>query len=362
MNQINDDMEVDDVIVDMNQQGEELPEFEEGNEEFAENFSIGSMHHGKAVFAVHYHQGIFYSGGEDDKVVAWKDEQIWERTFNDSVVAIQSSGTEMDSRVGVASMDGDIAIIENKNGIIREMFALSGPSEIVCLYMKKKIVVAGSQDGLIWIWKNQDVLNVLSGHSASVTDVKAINNTLVSISEDGNIITWDPIQNQILFKIESAGYAHEVPIVSLCLYNGTITGDVSGKILLSNNGKVLETIGLHDQSVESISISNNIVVSSDVSGKVVFWDYNTKRARNLAQIESVVTCTQVEGNFAYVGCQDGKILKFDILTGENVFVYEGNTEQILCLLVIADYVISGSDGDGSCLVFFKDHKKYNELD
>ena len=335
----------------------DMQDLEAMEEDYSEktNMAIGSMFHGKPVYAVHFHNGRFFSGGEDDKVVAWKDALIWEHKFNDSVVEIKSS----ENKVAIACMDGDILVVDNSDEI-KELYSLSGPNEIICLYFKKKIVMAGSQDGMVWVFKNDEVLNVLSGHSSAVTKLDTIDNSVISCSEDGTMIIWDVIQNTVLHKLDSGYFAHTTPIVSLIQLNGLMTGDVSGKIVMSNNCKVVGTIQHHQDSIECLSHYGNIVISADVSGKLAIWDLNTRLLRSSVILDTIITCMQVDEHFIYLGGADAIVRKFDILTGEQLFEFEGHTEQILCLLVTKDHILTGSD-DGNSYVFLKDHLKYNEL-
>eukprot|EP00835_Amoeboradix_gromovi_P003347 NODE_217_length_14216_cov_0.430545.p5 type:complete len:353 gc:universal NODE_217_length_14216_cov_0.430545:5931-6989(+) len=343
-----------DDMLDIEKNMKEIETLED--EEYTENpnMGIGSMYHGKPVYAVHFHNDKFFSGGEDEKVVAWRDDIIWERVFKDSVVEIKSS----ESRVAIACMDGDILVIENKNEI-KELYLVDGPNEIICIYFKNKVLMAGCQDGLIWVWKDDVVLNVLSGHSGPVTKLDTNGNNVVSCSEDATIIIWDAVQNAIIHKLDHGHFAHITPIVSLIMLNGCITGDANGKIVLSNNGKVSVTVHHHQDSVECLDkYESSMVVSADVSGKLVIWDIVTQLARSSTILDTVITCMQVDDHFVYVGCQDGIIRKFNILTGELVFEYHGHAEQILCLLVTCEHIISGSD-DGNSLIFLKDHSQYD---
>ena len=319
------------------------------------NLSVGSMYHSKPVYAVHFHNNKYFSGGEDDKVVAWKDELIWEHSFKDSVVSIKSS----EHKVAIASMDGDILVIENKDEI-KCLYTLDGPDEIICLFIKKNIVMCGTNDGLVWIWKNDKVLNVLGGHSLPVTQVDLLDNTVVSCSEDGTVITWDPINNTMLTKLNNGPFAHDCAIVSLCLYNGCLTSDVEGKIVMSHNGKVLGSIQHHQDSVECLTFQNNLIISADVSGKLVIWDYNTKVPRTSLFLDIVITCMRVVDKHIYIGAEDGIIRKYDLLTGDLVFEYTGHTKQILCIEITKDHIISGGD-DGNAYIFLLNHSAYESL-
>ena len=144
---------------------------------------------------------------------------------------------------------------------------LDGPSEVSWLrwHPRGSIVVAGSEDGTIWMWNAQtgQCMNVFTGHSESVSCAQFTPNgkLLVSSSIDQSITVWDPKSAQSLTKWNSSDARfHQAPITSFAIKDDNktiVSGAQDGTVLLLQIGsnKILNSLDNHEDSIESISFS-----------------------------------------------------------------------------------------------------------
>lgn len=252
------------------------------------------------------YQNVVGSGGGDDKAYLWNmtnGEVVHEfAKHKDSVISV---GFNHDGKYFASGgMDGIIKVYEVESG--NHVVDLEGPEEITWIqwHPKGNVVLCGSVESTVWMFKvpSGECMNVFAGHTAPVScgtfthDGKKI----VTGSEDGSMIVWDPVTAQPLVKLTSDdGRFHQEAVTSLAISfdNRVITtgsADGTSRVVLLANGNILASLEGHSDSIETISYCQtmNFVATGSVDGRVNLWDLTNFKLRSTLSHEDVI-------NFVY---------------------------------------------------------------
>lgn len=394
----------EDVDVDVTESAEapmdegEEPEGADDQVEFQDDSIAAFYAHRKSVFCVTLHPHfptppIAASGGEDDRAWLWN-------TIDGAEIAQLSGHT--DSVVAVAfSHDGEMIATGGLDGRVRVwrrhgdgwatwefLTNLEGPSEVVWLtwHPKGPVLVAGSSDSTLWMWQlpSGNVMNVFSGHTGSVTSGRFTpdGRKLVSTSDDGSLIVWDPRSAAVLAKVgdDDTRFALVGGITSLCISPDSrlvVVGGAAGGVRVvsianldtSGTVSVVGTLEGHaeGESVESVefvdlvpaaapgpfagptSHTSTHIVSAATDGKAITWDLTNGKARGEALHEAAITKMIVHPHTPLftTSSVDHKIRTFDARSMQAVGVQHGFTDGVLDVAVgVDDGITQGAESGG----------------
>ena len=397
----------EDVDVDVTEGADEMPmdevdaELDNQDDETFQDDSIAAFYsHRKSVFCVQLHPKfptppLAVSGGEDD--AAW----IW-NTIDGSEVAHLTGHT--DSVVAVAfSHDGEYVATGGLDGRVRVwrrhgsgdawhtwefLTNLEGPSEVVWLtwHPRGPVLVAGASDTTIWMWKlpSGAEMMIFNGHTGSVTCGRFTpdGRRLVTGSDDGSLIVWDPTSGAPLAKLKDSDtrFALDGGITSLCVSPDNklvVVGGAAGGIRvvsiaqLDSGGaaQLVNALDAHDsgESVETIefidlvpssaqgasvgltSHTSTHIVSAGTDGRVIAWDLKAGKVRGEARHEAAVTKLVVHPftPLFSTSSMDHRVRTWDVRTMQNIGTQHGFTDGVLDLAVGADDGITqGAESGG----------------
>lgn len=366
--------------------------------EFQDDSIAAFYAHRASVFCVALHPNfpqppIAVSGGEDDRAWLWN-------TIDGTEIA-QLSG-HSDSVVAVAfSHDGEMVATGGLDGRVRVwrrhgdgwntwefLTNLEGPSEVVWLawHPKGPVLVAGASDATVWMWQlpSGNTMNVFSGHTGSVTCGRFTpdGRKLVSASDDGSLIVWDPRSAAVLAKVgdDDTRFALDGGITSLCISPDSrlvVVGGAAGGVRVVSVANLDSTGGVsvvgvlnghaEGESVESVefvdlvpaastgpfsgptSRTSTHIVSAGTDGKAIAWDLTTGKARGEALHEAAVTKLVVHPHTPLftTSSVDHLIRTFDARSMQTVGIQHGFTDGVLDVAVgIDDGLTQGAETGG----------------
>jgi len=264
-------------------------------------------------------------------------------------------------------MDGRLRVVTTETRVVAfEAY----PGEITTLvwHPKGNILLAATADASIWMWMlpSGTVLHVLAGpHTAPISALQFTpdGKKIVSSSEDGVVVVWDPKQGEPAVKWGVGGEDarwHQGGVHALAVRpdSGLIaTGGEDGACkLLSMNGHIAGSLEQHTESIETLAFCESLplLATGSVDGTVCIWDVNTLILRHKLQHDDAVVCVAWSSGtpWLYTTSVDRTLRRWDARTGVCEQVWHGHQDAILCMAVSSDgnMVVTGSD-DGCALVF-----------
>lgn len=342
--------------------------------------------HSGSVFAISCHptEPLAVSGGEDDLGYIWDitdGEVIVKLTGHvDSVCSASfSSDGQM---VATGGMDGKVRIwrrvgtVDFRNWEF--LTELQGPDEVIWLrwHPRGTILLAGSNDSMVWLWQlpSGNTMQVFAGHSGPVQcgEFTPDGKRIVTASEDGTLMYWDPRSPTPLFKLSPQDTRFDLENITSLAINASSTlavvGGTSGsvRVVSLSKGEVVGALGGHDEgdSVEAVQFvdlagtgsSPGVVVTGGTDGKACVWDLTTMRLRatltHQDAVTSLLTHPAPKSHLIVSASADNTLRTWDARTGALVKEHTGHRGPILSasLGLQGSVVVSGGD-DSACLVF-----------
>ncbi|KAI9024034.1 WD40-repeat-containing domain protein [Hyaloraphidium curvatum] len=349
----------------------------------------GFFRHKGSVFSVALsptNENLACSGGEDDVAWLWKvdsGEDLFQlEGHSDSVIDVAFN---CDGKfVATAGMDGKVLVWSTSDG--KQVTALQAGTEITWInwHPRGNVLLAGTSDFTIWMWAipSGTVMNVFSGHAAPVTcgQFTPDGKTVVSGSEDGECIVWDPKTAQPVRKLTAQDQRwHQEGVTCMAVNSDNtllLTGSSDGRAILTHlgTGRLLASFEGHTESVEAVGFSPvmGLAATAGTDGKLMLWDLATFRLRKTCQHEVFVKAHCSEECLIRFLSQDAitrlrfhpatplvttasadrTIRTWDSRTGQCESTMQGHSDTILDLVLSKDgrTAVSGSD-DGTALVF-----------
>lgn len=347
--------------------------------------------HEKAVFSVAAHPTcpvLVVTGGEDDNGFLWRTdtgEEIAKLTgHTDSVVTTGwSSDGEM---VATGGMDGLVRVWRRVQAAPGQwewsrwefLAVLEGMDEVTWLdwHPKGAVLICGTQDGTVWMWQLPSGRNmaVFSGHTAPVTCGKFLpdGKKLVTGSEDGSFIIWDPKTSSPVHKLSSTDARFRLEDGITCVaINGTgtsaIVGGADGGLRVVNltNGQLLSKLEGHEteagSSVEAVAWSQGtpgsvgLWISVGTDKKIRVFEASNGSVRWTGEHEDAISSLSLhppQTHLVTTGSVDRTLKTWDLRTGNLVKTQTSHEDAIHAVAVACDgrTIVSGSD-DGTARVF-----------
>ncbi|KAJ1679841.1 60S ribosomal subunit assembly or modification protein, partial [Spiromyces aspiralis] len=185
-----------------------------------------------------------------------------------------------------------------------------------------------------------EFMNVFNGHSGPVTCGRFTHDGrhIVSGSEDGSLIIWDPKSATIVHQFSPKDERfHKGGITCLAISkddNVIVTGsiDTTAK-LFRTNGQFISSLENSDHSVESVGFCDilPLVATGSSDGSINIWDLTTQRLRQQVRHDDAVTkLAWVKDSPMLVSVSaDNTVRVWDGRTGGQVQVFKGHQDTIL---------------------------------
>ncbi|KAI8915601.1 quinon protein alcohol dehydrogenase-like superfamily [Gorgonomyces haynaldii] len=363
---IQEEFDDNDDMAPMSDDDDEQEPLERPVLEIVDNSVQGFFEHKEPVYTVALNQRVCVSGGGNDKSFLWSID-TGEKLFDlgvhtDSCSAV---GYSRDGKfVCSGGLDGQLFVF-NADGT--QILTLQGPNEVswVDWHPRGPVLLAGGEDGSIWMWQipSGQCMQVFTGHADAVTcgqftpDGKAI----VSAGADSAVIVWDPKTGQALYRwdkndqrfhqegVNSIGISKDGSILVSGGSDGTLC------VLQLQNGRFLNALEAHQESIESIafSLDANWCSTSSVDGQIVIWDMTTMTQRQILRHDDAITKVKwLPGYRLASSSMDSTLRLWDARTGALLQTFEGHQAGILDFDANQEgsVFVTAAD-DGNCLVF-----------
>lgn len=364
-----------DVPMDDDSDDEGAPQDGEGEgadkEEFVDNSIAAFYSHRKSVFSVSLHPSfpnppLALSGGEDDG--GW----IWNTQDGSEVVRLGGHTDSVTSALFNAA--GDLAATGGMDGKVRIwrkrsqdfltwefLTNLEGPDEVVWVdwHPKGSVLAAGGADSTVWMWQlpSGNVMNVFSGHSDAVScgSFTPDGKRLITGSEDGTLIVWDPRSAEVVSKVQThleggltqlaispdarvvvtGGAAGDVRVVNIGALDNGGAASVVASLIGHAEGESIEGIQFVDVGAGNRS---GHVITASTEGKAIVWDLSLAKMRCEVVHDAAITGIALHPGTTLFSTSsaDHTIRTWDARTGGCVATQQGFTDGVLALAVGKD--------------------------
>ncbi|XP_003742095.1 angio-associated migratory cell protein [Galendromus occidentalis] len=316
--------------------------------------------HTDAIFAVEVSASgqLLVSGGKDDRARLWDStgQEVLEfAPFKDSVIHVGFSKDE--KFVMAADMAGKVQVYDvQSRGSVFE--AEVDDITWTAWHPSAAALVAGTQDGSIWLWlipHGHTKTLPSSGETTTSGTFLSDGKRIVAGYADGCLRLWDLKTCQALSTISKL---HEGEILCVDVNsNGVVaTGGTDGlKFASVITGKSILSLNEFEDCVESVKFSSNNswLAAGSLDGSFVIWDVAAGRQRHRVQLgnESGICKLAWAGpDRVLVASLDGKTREYDARSGDLVRSWEGHTSNLLDLSV-AGTIFATSSEDRTVKIF-----------
>ncbi|CAN6645133.1 ribosome assembly protein Sqt1p [Trichomonascus vanleenenianus] len=349
--------------------------------------------HNDSVFLVASHPTLpmVVSGGADDTGYLWTTHK-----FPATLVTKLSGHTES-VVAGGFTPSGDFVVTGDMSGQIRvwrstkkgEVWqfhdSVKEVEEIVWIrfHPTQNIFAAGASDGTVWCYAlepNLANISVLNSHAGVNSDGVFVDTenmdvlTLVTISEDSTIVSWNVYMGKANYTLGRAELKGEHPWISLAPSPSERTfaaGSQDGTVVIVNTstGALLDKLdttkpGVDEfgRSVEAIawSMTAKILAVGNVEGQVQFFDIHTWKVRRTITLGDAITKMVFidKSPILVVSANDGTMAKYDARSGERIWQGLGHNAGVLSFALQNEgqRIITAGD-EGVCLVFNDDNNQ-----
>jgi F-box and WD-40 domain protein 1/11 len=206
---------------------------------------------------------------------------------------------------------------------------LSGhTNSVYCVEFDSTRLVSGARDHTVRIWRiiDGECLGTLRGHSGSVLCLKfekdwdlrgSAPGLLVTGSSDSTVRVWD------------------------------LSVGPGGAV----KGEVREVLKGHTDGVLDLRIDAHWIVSCSKDAHICVWDRATLRLhRTLARHDGPVNSIAMQNGRLVSGSGDGRIMIWDVVSGECMRVFEGHLHGLACIeFKVRLLLLPRCDGERSCV-------------
>lgn len=299
---------------------------------------------------------LVVTGGEDDKAFVWAvdtGEVVHEVTeHKDSVIAAEFSydGTFL----ATGDMAGEIKVFKPEKAYKKVWEYSMGDMSWMKWHRKANVLLAGSEEGEIYIWRvPSGECKVLQG-SGDKCEVAVFTNDdkkLAAGYGDGTFKLWDVKNQQVLLNIppeprESVNEEESLPPPAITTIDTDsenqliIIGGVDGTAkLIGHNGIVGVLPASSTGSIFPVervlidcpNLEIKVALTGSLNGKLIVWDVAHQSIRNECQDDNPAGITilkWVKEQTVIAGTLGGAIKAWNVRNGEKKFELLGHADNI----------------------------------
>ena len=248
--------------------------------------------------------------------------------------------------IASASYDGTIRIWSSDS--FEEICVVDGPScgiEKVVWHSHMSVLVAGCEDGSLWIWNIADgqvaAAYICSGHTGEITGLLARNDTVVSASVDGHLFIWDVATGISRHKLRPTGGSELHSMAIHPILGTVVVGSIKGQlsVVSLDHGRIGGTVSAHESSIEVMSFDpiGSYFCSGSIDGCIRIRDAGKilSSARHEIKVGEAAIGTlcwhRSDTTLLFAGTSDGKIYAYSPLTGECLLTLGAGDSPILAM-------------------------------
>ena len=228
-------------------------------------------------------------------------------------------------RVGVASADGQVSVLNTAGKEIKQLQSAGGPITTGLVFSANdQYLVAVSRDSSATAW------NVETGerrfslkgqeHALRSVSASADGSLIATGGEETRVMLWDGSNGRLKQILRGpTDFVNSVSVSADARY--VASGDANAVVFVWNvaTGKILHTLRGHQTEVNAVTFSANSrwLASADQSGKVMLWELANGRSQGaLVGQQAAVRSLAFDSDSAWLasGAIDGKVVVWDVAT------------------------------------------------
>ncbi|XP_053707431.1 angio-associated migratory cell protein isoform X1 [Synchiropus splendidus] len=371
-----EDVDFEDSANQVDDEGWETEDEMEAEEEQDDSELTFSKHTG-SVFCVSLDpatNSLAVTGGEDDKAYVWR--------VSDGEVLLECAGHKDSVTCATFSHDSALVASGDMSGLIKvwkvetkeEIWSFEvGDLEWLEWHPCAPVLLAGTNDGNVWMWKipSGDCKTFQSSAcQATCGKILPDGKRAVVGYDDGTVRVWDLKQGKAIHTIKEG---HQGALTCLAANKDgslVLTGSVDGcsKLVNTTTGKVLAAFSAdgaqtrvpndegETNSVESVGFCNilPLVAVAYLDGTLAVFDLTTQALRHRCHHEAgLVQLLWEESSSVVSTCSlDGALRLWDARTGSMISEYRGHAAEILSFTINRDASLAvTASGDNQSKVF-----------
>ncbi|VVU94878.1 WD domain, G-beta repeat [seawater metagenome] len=199
--------------------------------------------------------------------------------------------------------------------------------DVFCIKIIEDKIISGSKDNIIYVY-DLKTLNktILKGHTHSVWSIEKKNDTLFSSSLDGTVRIWN-LNNKNEYDCTTCLEISKYAVLKIVLFkNFLIVATWNGKIEIWNihEKELTYSITAHSDYISGLKCFNDILVSSSYDNQVKIWKITTKgfiglKLVNVLDLEKI-TCLDINEKELVCCSSLGKIHYFNFDVKKSIIV------------------------------------------
>ncbi|BBM86652.1 protein kinase domain-containing protein [Candidatus Uabimicrobium amorphum] len=248
------------------------------------------------------------------------------------------------------SWDTTVRIWDTTNKHATKVVTCGSPVNSISLNRDNTLVAAGTHNAIeLYNIQTLQKVSVLEGHSGPLSSLvfSADNNYIISGSLDTTIRIWDiGSKKEMSILNDHSDYIKSLALHpnGKTLFSGSWDKTVRVWDLEKRTSSIFDT---HDSPVDSITISPDGLLLASLGKTVKLWDIQKNKQILVIALESsevVSLAFSPRNSLIALGLENGNILLQEIITGKQVFSFEGHNESVKSIAFSKDgkYIVSGS--------------------
>ncbi|XP_065808279.1 angio-associated migratory cell protein [Labrus bergylta] len=354
-------------------------ETEDEMEDEQDDSELTFSKHSGSVFCVSLDpatNSLAVTGGEDDKAYVWR--------LNDGEVLLECTGHKDSVTCAVFSHDSSLVATGDMSGLVKawkvetkeEIWSFEvGDLEWLEWHPCAPVLLAGTDDGNVWMWKiPSGDCKTFQSSACQATSGKVLPDGKRAVVgyEDGTVRFWDLKAGNAVHVVKGQD-GHKGALTCLaCNKDGSLvlTGSVDGtaKLISTVTGKVVGWFSLEvgkakasnegeeSNSVESVGFCNilPLIALAYLDGTLAIFDLSTQVLRHRCHHEAGIVHLQWEDSSSVVStcCLDGVLRLWDARSGGIVSEFRGHAAEVLDFSINREGTVAvTASGDHQAKVF-----------